>query len=223
MGHQFKDERRNLSFGWGLAFVVVCLFYALQAYLYIVLRFLAGKAPFLPDLFLWVFAGYLSLFGILLGAHRTAEVTPNRVAAGRNEPPRPAETVQWVGWFLLVKIGIAVLGMGISRVLPEHSTLWGDSLLTSGWVTVGCLGPMLEETFFRWFLMERLLDTHSDRKCILFSSFTFALGHDSVQGIVLSFLFGLFLSWVYVRTRQIIFPIAFHSVNNLLSLALLNW
>lgn len=222
LGPRSNFGGKFIPLSWGLALGVVCLFYGLQLPFYLFLRFIVGINQLLPDLFLWVTSGYLSFLVILLGSDREADPTPNGASVRQSETTRPAhQVVRLVGWFVLVKTGLILLEVGFSRVLPERSNIWADTLLASGWVTVGCLGPLLEESFFRWYLMERLLGTHSERNCILFSSIVFALGHGTLREMAMGLLFGLFLSWVYVRTRTLFFPIVFHAANNLLSLLIL--
>jgi membrane protease YdiL (CAAX protease family) len=84
-----------------------------------------------------------------------------------------------------------------------------------------------EEVFFRWFLQSNILRLISTTKleqrrqrqwiAIVISSAVFAVAHIIVAGkiiSVLTFLPGLILGWLFIRTRSLIAPILFHGIAN---------
>ena len=83
-----------------------------------------------------------------------------------------------------------------------------------------------EEVFFRgyvqanamrWLGERRLSPQARQRIAILISAACFALAHVAVQGQIVSaltFLPGLLLAWLFVRTRSLLAPILFHGLAN---------
>lgn len=76
--------------------------------------------------------------------------------------------------------------------------------------------PICEEVLFRGIILDNFLKKYSPIKSIVISSILFALIHlNIVQGISI-FCGGLFLGWVYYRTRSLLFCVFIHFTNNVL-------
>ena len=82
-----------------------------------------------------------------------------------------------------------------------------------------------EEIFFRGYLitrLEHLFGTdHRHRMtpflCIVISAASFALAHVVLQGsaiAALTFLPGLVLGWLFIKTRSLLAPVLFHGIAN---------
>lgn len=89
-------------------------------------------------------------------------------------------------------------------------------------LTVVVAGPLLEELFFRGVILRRLLLTGTTKRAILISSFLFAVAHLNPWQAASAFLGGLFLGWVYYRTRSLALCIAGHALNNATSIYISN-
>ncbi|WP_163396107.1 CPBP family intramembrane glutamic endopeptidase [Flavobacterium limi] len=86
------------------------------------------------------------------------------------------------------------------------------------------LYPILEEFIFRKYLLINLTATNTKLKSILILSLGFTLIHcftDSAPLYV--FLLSTFLSWIYLKTKNIFISIFLHFVNNFLSITSFNF
>ena len=75
--------------------------------------------------------------------------------------------------------------------------------------------PILEELIFRGVMLDGLLKSYSPIKSILISSIFFGLVHLNPWQFVAALVIGIFSGWVYYHTRNLMFSIVIHLVNNL--------
>ncbi len=73
------------------------------------------------------------------------------------------------------------------------------------------IAPVIEETFFRGFLLNRWWRKYGVPRAVVFSSLAFAFVHIDIIG---GFVFGVVLSLIYVKTKSLIGPIIVHAANN---------
>ena len=73
--------------------------------------------------------------------------------------------------------------------------------------------PIVEELVFRGVLFNRLKIRTGIIPAMLISSFLFAIGHD-FGGMVSAFLFGVCMCILYLKTDNILIPMAVHFINN---------
>ncbi len=145
-----------------------------------------------------------------------------------------------LGYVLLAVplIGVAILSiyviyLPLSLVEPELVAWWlfesppliwwrGDpeALLANGLnvLTLVLVAPVMEEIFFRGFLLHRWRVAYGDRRAVVFSSLLFAILHVDILG---GMVFGVVLSLIAIRTRSLIGPILAHAANNTIVLLLL--
>ena len=124
----------------------------------------------------------------------------------------------FVGLWLLKSFG---LGLPLQSVQPK----------AQGWVSwlfyQFMYVAVAEEVFFRWFLQSNILkltNAGKNSQCrlwkwlsIVLSAACFAVAHIIVQGniiLVLTFLPGLVLGWLFIRTKSLLAPILFHGLAN---------
>lgn len=91
------------------------------------------------------------------------------------------------------------------------------------WVLMimGAIGaPLVEELFFRGYLFS-VLKEKNVWLGLIGSSFAFALVHQHVVYFPVLFGFGFILAWSYLRTKNILVPMAMHALNNLFAFILL--
>jgi len=81
------------------------------------------------------------------------------------------------------------------------------------------LAPILEELFFRKILFNGLLKKYSFAISAIISSLCFALVHwtPDLLRIIPMFIFGIICCLIYIKTKNIIYPILFHFTGNLIS------
>jgi membrane protease YdiL (CAAX protease family) len=128
-------------------------------------------------------------------------------------------------------------GIGFSGVYVAIITALGlDSLLPSGIdvdilgegirrlvtiVMIGLAGPLVEELFFRGFLLTALAGPLGPLRAAAVTSIIFAAGHIDLGVMVPFFVSGMLLSWLFLRTRSIWPPFLAHATQNLLALWLI--
>lgn len=90
-----------------------------------------------------------------------------------------------------------------------------------GLIMVAFAAPILEELIFRGIILDGLLKRRSVLSAILISSFLFAFVHLNPWQFPAAMILGCFSGWVYFRTRNLIYSIIIHFVNNFGASALL--
>ena len=95
----------------------------------------------------------------------------------------------------------------------------GDSFLIA-FVLVGVWGPIAEEMFFRGFALPGLANRYSMAMAVVLSSALFALAHLDIASLVPTFILGLALGWVYLKSRSIWPCIFIHGLHNTAALIL---
>lgn len=106
--------------------------------------------------------------------------------------------------------------------LPDLMEQTFNVILTSFWgiIAVTLLGPFIEELIFRGAITQFLLEKYNPKVAILTSALIFGLIHMNPVQIFGGFLMGLFLGWIYYKTRSLLPVLIIHIVNNSLSVLL---
>jgi membrane protease YdiL (CAAX protease family) len=81
--------------------------------------------------------------------------------------------------------------------------------------SVGIVIPITEELIFRGLFLNGLLKNYSAATSIITTSILFALLHVSPWGLLSYFLIGVFLSWIFLKTKNLIYCFIVHSLYNL--------
>ncbi|WP_218248511.1 CPBP family intramembrane glutamic endopeptidase [Kaistella faecalis] len=77
--------------------------------------------------------------------------------------------------------------------------------------------PIIEEIVFRKFIFMQLLQKNSLLKAILVSSFCFSIIHfQDLSNLLPTFVWGIFLSVIFYQSKNIIYPIVTHFLNNVI-------
>ncbi|AEE50422.1 CPBP family intramembrane glutamic endopeptidase [Haliscomenobacter hydrossis] len=92
-----------------------------------------------------------------------------------------------------------------------------DSRDISFLLTAVFIGPIIEEMIFRGLYMRYFLAKTSTNTAILYSSMLFAIVHVSPDQVIQTFLAGLLLGYLYVKTHSIFVPILVHIAHNALT------
>ena len=123
---------------------------------------------------------------------------------------------------LLTGMGVMVLIEPVESIIPkldyfieDYSQMIRPDVLS--FLLVVIAAPLLEEIFFRGILLEGFLHNYSPRKAILLSALIFGAIHLNPIQIPGAFLIGIFLGWVYWKTRTLLPVILIHFINNLIS------
>jgi membrane protease YdiL (CAAX protease family) len=117
---------------------------------------------------------------------------------------------------------VVITAIGMDSLLP--SSLPPD-LLGEGAhklfniAVIGVVGPLVEELFFRGFLLAALVRPLGPGRAAAVASVIFSAGHINIGVMLPFFVSGLLLSWLYLRTRSIWPGFMAHSAQNLLALS----
>ena len=106
---------------------------------------------------------------------------------------------------------VAIFQIGIAKPINHIITyLIGNDLLIKNptdtfLMSLGAiiLAPILEELIFRGIILKGFLSRYSYKKAILFSAIVFGAIHVKPLQIWGAILLGLFLGWVYYKTKNI--------------------
>lgn len=86
-------------------------------------------------------------------------------------------------------------------------------------ISMAVIPAICEEIIFRG-IITKALTKKGEIFAIVVSSIMFALFHFSLSQLIYPLCFGLILGVVYLRTKNIIFPILLHFINNALSISI---
>ena len=75
---------------------------------------------------------------------------------------------------------------------------------------------IVEELLFRGTICKSL-GVYGKKTAVIVSAIVFALMHSNIEQILYAFVAGLFLAWIYVETKKIIYPMLLHFINNAIS------
>lgn len=149
------------------------------------------------------------------------------------ELARDQRKLGWLGWLLSITVGVVVFVLWINLTEPwmiigtptasfqpvddEGQLMW--SLVLIRWVGAALMVPVMEELFWRSFLMRWIdnpdFETVSPKtvtiKAIALSTFAFTLAHTLWLGAIVA---GLAYAWLYKRTGSLWAPVVAHGVTN---------
>ena len=114
-----------------------------------------------------------------------------------------------------------LVGIGVNLLLSPGSVDLVSNLAAASGATVETvvafvvLAPVFEELVFRKVLVDRVLP-YGEWPAILFSGITFGLFHGNLTQFFYAFLLGMILSYVYIRTGNILYTIGIHACINFL-------
>ena len=136
-------------------------------------------------------------------------------------------------WSVLFWSGIAALGaivpsLVLQGLLPEW-TGWAKEIADEtekqmsdlmlepgGYMVIALLPPLVEEMVFRGCVLKSLLEWKPEKKWLMIalSALIFSLVHMNPGQMPHTFIIGLLLGWMYMRTRSIVPGVVYHWVNN---------
>lgn len=80
-------------------------------------------------------------------------------------------------------------------------------------IVVGILAPILEELVFRRFIIDRIRP-YGEFLAVIFSALTFGMFHGNFYQLFYAFAVGFVLAFIYIRTKNILYPIILHMAFN---------
>ena len=125
---------------------------------------------------------------------------------------------------LLISIVFALSGMyafEIPNKLAEQFQALAGTI--SGFLGVCIIGPVMEEMIMRRVILKEIAKaTKSMWWGIIISSALFAIIHLNPIQVVFAMPAGIFLGWVYCKTKSLLVPICIHIINNTVSFILMS-
>jgi membrane protease YdiL (CAAX protease family) len=118
-----------------------------------------------------------------------------------------------------LQIGIEI---PMSKLLTYHFTLdYSLQQTTSLTFLLGAviLAPLLEEIVFRGIILRGYLLTYSPKTAVFLASLLFAIAHGTPIHMLSIFLTGLFLCWIYYKTKALTFTIILHAIFNVTAIS----
>ena len=80
------------------------------------------------------------------------------------------------------------------------------------------LAPIFEELVFRYVSLRCARENFKEKTAIILISIIFALMHSGIINMVYAFIIGLILSHIYLKHKNILYPITIHISANLMSI-----
>lgn len=131
-------------------------------------------------------------------------------------------------WCVVAALGAIVPSLVLQGLLPEwtgwaaemaeetNEQLEGLMTVPGGYMVVALLPPIVEEMVFRGCVLRSLLQWKPQMRWLMIalSALVFALIHMNPAQLPHTFLIGLLLGWMYMRTGSIIPGVAYHWANN---------
>lgn len=127
---------------------------------------------------------------------------------------------------ILLAFQICIIGVGFS-ILHINSLLGLNDLLPSPQPSAASLpwwffifpmiiAPIIEEVLYRGIILQGFLTRYSPVRAIIFSSLLFGIWHLSIPQMIIGTILGIFLSWIFIRTKSLTIAIICHSIANAL-------
>ena len=127
------------------------------------------------------------------------------------------------GWlFPVIIISTLALVVGIERIsdilpMPPSVQKFFEDIFTKdvfSIISVVIAAPIMEEILCRGIVLGGLLKNYPPHKAILISALFFALMHLNPWQALPAFFGGLFLGWVFYKTKSVIPGMVIHGINN---------
>jgi membrane protease YdiL (CAAX protease family) len=170
-------------------------------------------APLLAAAYIMAFGGAL-WFGVIMSRSSFREVL-------RITPFPPSALIPVVAalfglWVVLIEVMAFV-----TRAIPVDQGMMEEMsrlLFKSLWIGVPLLvvaAPVMEEALFRGIILRGLLERYPPGKAVILNAVFFATAHFNIWQLPASFGTGLFLGWIYLRTRSLALCVMLHAFHNL--------
>jgi uncharacterized protein len=138
----------------------------------------------------------------------------------------PAILVFLVIFFLGAQQILNLVNGWVEKAIPPPSWFWemfgkifdNDYGFWGAFMKVVIIAPVIEELIFRGVIMHGLMRNYSEKSAVFFSGLLFALFHLNPWQFPATFVLGLILGWLMIRSHNILLCIAGHAINNLLVL-----
>ena len=133
----------------------------------------------------------------------------------------PITTFLWAAHNLL-----EIVGGWMDKFIPAPAWFWelfdkifeGDFGWWGAFMKVAIIAPIIEELIFRGLILQGFRRNYNGFVAVVMSALLFALFHLNPWQLPATFVLGLLLGWLVIRTNSILLAILGHSINNALVL-----
>ena len=164
-----------------------------------------------------------NLFILLYGIHR-AKAPINKIFPVRYFNPLvliPVALFFWGSHNILDEVNLLV-----EKFIPSPPWFWElfNKIFENdyGWwgdfFKVSVIAPVVEESIFRGLILHGLQKNYNRATAIFMSALLFSLFHLNPWQIPATFVLGLLLGWIMIRSRNILLAVIVHSINNFMVL-----
>lgn len=212
------EPRRFPGFKGSVALLgVLFLMNVVAAFVVVVVSTVTGaetpSAPLLAAAYVVAFGGAL-WFGVLISRSSFREVL--RITPFPSSVLVPMIAALFGLWVVIIEILAFV-----TRAIPIDQSMMEEMsklLFKSLWVGIPLVvvaAPVMEEALFRGIILRGLLERYPPGRAVVLNAVFFAAAHFNIWQLPASFGTGLFLGWVYLRTRSLVLCIMLHAFHNL--------
>lgn len=126
---------------------------------------------------------------------------------------------------------LGIVNAWVDKYLPPPPWFWelfnkvfeNDYGFWGAFLKVAVIAPIVEESIFRGLILHGLRRNYNAFTAVVISALLFALFHLNPWQFPATFVLGLLLGWLMIRTRNILLAIIGHSINNSLVLLTLTY
>jgi membrane protease YdiL (CAAX protease family) len=205
-------------------------------------RIAIAAASFVVGMLLLLFVGgamrhYLGMVGLILTELMILAVALVSAQVARMDfrqvfRIRRSGGMEWLGSFLIYLsafFGSAAMSYLLALVVPdmmqETGEFLGDFILSGGFAVallgVALLPAVCEEAWHRGYLLSSLGSISSVAARVAIMGVVFGLFHFDPMRFPQTMILGLALSFMRIKTDNLLVPMVFHCLNNLISISLL--
>jgi uncharacterized protein len=138
----------------------------------------------------------------------------------------PLVIIPLITFYLGMHVLLEIVNERIERVIPAPQWFWElfSRIFDSdyGWwgafMKVVIMAPVIEELIFRGIILHGFRRNYSAVMAVFMSALLFSLFHLNPWQMPATFVLGLLLGWIMIRTRNIFLAILGHALNNLMVL-----
>lgn len=179
-------------------------------------------------------SGFEHLYGITIILCRIIAYTTVfyffwRKDSGKNKAQLPHLNINILIYLLLMTFGLRLIGEPFwdfshifrSAELTLYSFDGVDPKFIYRSISILLIAPVLEELFFRKFLITKLLQKYSKITALVVSAVLFSAIHwETLTNLIPAFIFGIIGGIIYIKTRRISYLIFLHFLYNFLSVTI---
>lgn len=119
----------------------------------------------------------------------------------------------------IIYTGIKIPGYQVQENLLEYFGTDTLNIVVAG-VIIVLIAPVIEEFFFRGFILRAITDKYGIYWGSTITAFIFAISHMQIQSVIPLFILGLIINGMVIRHKNILPAIAFHILNNTIAFAI---